>query len=162
MQWWVQWWAEGMVEGREFGEVQVWAQGIEEWKAEGMKKLGPTQLWSNQRLRVSGTVARTAALPGGGIGAAIANHSGSRGGDVEQKANANGGGRQRPDDCLASTRRESPLPDADAHGGRTTSSNDMTNKVGGAGVSTYNNQPKSSSDSDSDSGSDSGSDIGSI
>ena len=53
---------------------------------------GPTQLWSNQRLQIPRTVARTAALPGGGISAAIANHSGLRDGDVEQKANADGGG----------------------------------------------------------------------
>ncbi len=45
---------------------------------------------------------------------------------------ANGGGRRRPDDRLASARRESASYDANAHGGRTTSSNDVTNEGGGA------------------------------
>ena len=95
--------------------------------------MGPTQSWSNQRLQIPGTMARMAALPGGGIGAAITNHSGLRGGNVEQKVNADGGGRRRPDDHLALARRESPSSDANAHGGRMTASNDVTNKVGGRG-----------------------------
>ncbi len=56
-----------MVEGREFGGVHVWALGIKEWRAEGMKESGPTQSWSNQRLQMPGTVALMAALPGGGL-----------------------------------------------------------------------------------------------
>ena len=44
---------------------------------------------------------------------------------------ANGGGHQQSNDRLALARRESALSNADAHSGRTTSSNDVTNKGGG-------------------------------
>ena len=74
---------------------------------------------------------------------------------------ANGGGHQRSDDCLALAWRESASSNANAHVGRMTSSNDMMNKGGGVGVSTYNNPPKSGSESGSNNGSDSGSDSGS-
>ncbi len=43
---------------------------------------------------------------------------------------ANGGGRLRPDECLASARQELVSSNANAHGGRTTSSNGMTNEGG--------------------------------
>ena len=36
--------------------------------------------------------------------------------------------------------------DADAHGGKATSSNDVMDDVGEVGGSTYNNQPKTGSD----------------
>jgi hypothetical protein len=76
-------------------------------------------------------------------------------------SDATGGGHQQSDDQLASAWRESALSNANAHGGRTTSSNNVTNKGGGVGVSTYNNPPKRGSESGSNNGSDSGSDSGS-
>ena len=46
---------------------------------------------------------------------------------------ADGGVQRRPDDRLASARWESASSDADAHGGRTTSLNNVTNEEGGRG-----------------------------
>ena len=75
---------------------------------------------------------------------------------------ANGGGHQQSDDRLALARRELAASNANAHGGRTMSLNDVTNEGGGgAGVSTYNNPQKSGSKSGSDNGSNSGSNSGS-
>ncbi len=45
---------------------------------------------------------------------------------------ADGGGRQRPNDRLALARRESASSNTDAHGGRTTSSNNVTKGRGGS------------------------------
>jgi hypothetical protein len=45
---------------------------------------------------------------------------------------ADGGGQRQPDDRLASVCRELASYNADAHGGRTTSSNHVTNEGGGA------------------------------
>ena len=71
----------------------------------------------------------------GGEGAALSM-------DEDDKANkpspqagmdANGGGHQQSDDHLASAWRELAWSNANAHGGRMTSSNDVTNKGGGGG-----------------------------
>ncbi len=46
---------------------------------------------------------------------------------------ANGGGHQQSDDRLALARRELAASNANAHGGRTMSLNDVTNEGGGGG-----------------------------
>ena len=49
------------------------------------------------------------------------------------ETDANGGGHQQSNDPLALAWRESASSNADTHGGRMTSSNDMTNEGGGDG-----------------------------